>query len=138
MPVWTIGYEGRDAAMLLLELKRAGIGRVVDVRQRPSSRKRGLSKGPLSALLEREGIRYTHMPELGVVKEVRDPYKAGGDWAPFATWYREHLRGEAEAVERLRAGCGEERVCLLCFERDPAQCHRSLLVEALGLEAQDL
>jgi len=139
--VWTIGYEDRDLGTLVDVLQDTGVQRVVDVRETPRSRKKGLSKGPLSEALGEVGIAYENRKSLGVPKAVRDPYKAGGSWEDFAAWYIDHLEALEEEVEGLREVATRERVALLCYEADASGCHRGLLaarVAGPGLRVEHL
>jgi uncharacterized protein (DUF488 family) len=54
--LWTIGYERLLPEMLIAELRAAGVRRVIDVRFRPQSRRPGMSKTRLAALLAEHGI----------------------------------------------------------------------------------
>ncbi len=127
----SIGYEGRDVQALISQLKSLTVGVLVDVRLNPVSRKKGMSKSRLSAALDAAGIRYVHHRELGNPKDNRDGYRAGDR----AAYLRFEQILEAPAAEGALAHVTElldgECVALLCFERDHAQCHRALVVEAL-------
>jgi uncharacterized protein (DUF488 family) len=127
----TIGYEGRTASEVIDALITAGVEVLVDVRDLPLSRKRGLSKTALRATAEEAGLEYRHAKALGNPKENRERYRSG-DAAGGAAFFRARLRGEAaDALRDLGASVETEQICLLCFERDPAACHRILIVEAL-------
>src|SRR6266545_2165581 len=58
--LWTIGYERLLPEALVAELRAAGVRRVIDVRFRPQSRRPGMSKTRLGALLAEHGIAYEH------------------------------------------------------------------------------
>jgi len=132
MQLFTIGYQRRSPEDLLTELQGAGVELLLDVRAAPQSRMRGFSRGPLRDALELAGIVYRHEPRFGTPRPVRDAYHRSGDWVAFADAYRKQL-GTQEDL--LAAYCAElkamGRVCLLCLEADPAECHRSLLAEEL-------
>jgi len=130
--LYTTGYEQhREPAALIAELQRAGVLRLVDVRELPLSRRRGFSKTRLSQLLTEAGIRYEHERALGNPKQLRDLYK-NGQQAEGEAGYRAHVRnGSAWAVDWLHDTLEDGPACLLCFERDPATCHRSVIVDEL-------
>jgi uncharacterized protein (DUF488 family) len=139
MKLWTIGYEGRALPEFLDLLRRAGVTVLADVRRTPISRKKGFSKGTLKKALEEVDIRYEPFPELGIASErrkaVRTPEQRD---ALFAAYARE-LSRHKDALARLRSLIrSRERVALLCFERDPADCHRSRTAKALRLTATHL
>lgn len=128
----TIGYEGRRPEELVEVLRRNKVARVVDVRQLPLSRKHGFSKSALAATLAEHGIGYSNPRELGTPAPIRHHYKKTHDFAALTKAYLEYLTGMGDAVGELLETVRAERSCLLCFERDPAQCHRSLLAEVLA------
>jgi len=134
--VFTIGYQGKQAEEWPLLLRQAGVTTVLDVREFPHSRRPGLSKTPLSSLLDRAGLEYSHERRLGNPKQYRDRLKAGGDWDAFADVFRARLRGLSSVLDGVVATLVEGKVlCLLCFEADASQCHRSLVAEALAERA---
>lgn len=139
--VFTIGYEATTMAEFVAALKRAGVERLIDVRALPLSRRPGFSKNILAASLKAEGIDYVHLKALGTPKEGRDAAKKG-DRVTLERVYDTQLGlPEAQAAAaRMRALAEEKTSALLCFERDPTSCHRSLLLaaEGEGLERVDL
>jgi uncharacterized protein (DUF488 family) len=140
--LYTIGYEGTDIELFVSTLKAVGVQRLADVRAVPLSRKRGFSKRSLSARLEAEGIEYLPFQPLGDPKPGRDAARAGR-YDLFRAIYTKHLDSEdAKSSLRTLAAAAEERAtCLLCFERDPATCHRSIVAQQLtdyGFEVFDL
>ena len=130
--LFTIGYEGTTQSRVLAALQAAGVTHLIDVRAVPQSRKPGFSKRLLAASVEAVGIRYTHLRGLGTPKAGRDAARHG-DVAGLHRIYAVQLQTR-EAVldlERAAAIVAEGGACLLCFERDPARCHRSLVASAL-------
>jgi uncharacterized protein (DUF488 family) len=141
--IYTIGYEGADVERFTSALKGAGVEVLSDVRAVANSRKRGFSKNALRDELAVEGIGYRHYIALGTPKPGREAARAG-DGAALRRIYCDEVLPQAEAtaaLEELAALARERPVCLLCFERDPAFCHRRLLAERLaerGFTAVDL
>lgn len=131
--VCTIGYEGRSLEGYLNHLIQNGATLLCDVRRNPLSRKYGFSKGTLAKGCEGVGIRYEHLPELGISSEDRRGLETQADYnALFAVYEREALPRQPEALERIRQWVKEdERVALTCFERLPQQCHRRCVAEAV-------
>jgi uncharacterized protein (DUF488 family) len=137
--LWTIGYERLMPEALVAELRAAGVRRVLDVRFRPQSRRPGLSKTRLGALLAEHGIAYESRRELGTPPDLRFLYRAGRiDEA--ASGFGRHL--EATAADELDALAAElpgaPPTALLCLEADPAHCHRRVVAEALVRRRADL
>jgi uncharacterized protein (DUF488 family) len=133
MRIYTIGYEATTMAEFLTALRDAGVERVIDVRALPLSRRPGFSKNILAASLGEAGIDYVHLKNLGTPKRGRDAAKKG-DVATLREVYDEQLGlPEAQAqVAQMRALAAEKPSALLCFERDPCHCHRTLLLQAEG------
>lgn len=135
--VFTIGYEQTTVAELIAALKVAGVGRVVDVRALPLSRRPGFSKTALAGALAEGGIAYEHLRALGTPKEGRDAAKRG-DRATLARVYAGQLElPEAQAaVAVLLDRIAAKPTALLCYEREPSACHRSMLLDAVAKEAE--
>lgn len=131
--VATIGYEATTVATFLDALRAAGVDLLVDVRAVASSRRPGFAKSRLAANLAEAGIAYLHLRGLGTPAEGRAAARAG-DVAGMQAVFRSHLATPAaqadlaHAAALVRAG---RRICLLCLEANPAQCHRSLVAAAL-------
>src|ERR1700752_2473618 len=122
----------------------AGVRRVIDVRYRPQSRRPGMSKTRLGAMLAEHGIRYEHRRELGTPADMRWLFHAGR-LAEAAAAYKAHVDTETpEALDELAAELDEAPpTALLCLEADPAGCHRRVITDALrerraGLRVVDL
>lgn len=133
MKIYTIGYEATTMAEFVAALHQAGVERVIDVRALPLSRRPGFSKNILAASLREEGIEYVHLKNLGTPKPGRDAAKKG-DVATLEAVYDAQLglpEAQAEAA-KMRALAAEKPSALLCYERDPEHCHRSLLLDAEG------
>lgn len=129
----TIGYEGRTLEYYLNRLIQDGVTILCDVRRNPLSRKYGFSKGTLRNACEGVGIRYEHLPELGIASEERRDLQTQADYdALFEVYERETLPKQPKVLEKIRGWIGAgERVALTCFEKLPRQCHRHCVAEAL-------
>ena len=136
MRIFTIGYEGTTMDEFLAALKAAGVERLIDVRALPLSRRPGFSKSPLRAALEEAGIEYVHLKALGTPAEGRSAARAGRH-ADLERIYA----GQLELPEAIVQGAQmielaeEKPSALLCFEREPAHCHRTLLLDAVAPDA---
>ncbi|WP_068094545.1 DUF488 domain-containing protein [Novosphingobium rosa] len=137
MQVFTIGYEGVTQPTLIAALQAAGVGLLADVRAVPLSRRPGFSKNVLAAGLREAGIDYIGLKALGTPPEGREAARKHNH-ARLAEVYAGQLElPEALAqMAQLRDLAKERPTALLCFERDPSGCHRSLLVEAALPEAE--
>jgi uncharacterized protein (DUF488 family) len=137
MTIFTIGYEGATGGEFLAALKSAGVERVIDVRALPLSRRPGFSKSPLRAALEEAGIEYIHLKALGTPSEGRSAARAGrhADMARIYAGQLELPEAIAQSAQLL-ALVAEKPTALLCMEREPAHCHRTLLLDAVAPRAQ--
>lgn len=131
--IYTIGYEAATMTEVLAALRTAGVSRVIDVRALPLSRRPGFSKSSLAASLAEAGIDYVHLKALGTPKRGRDAAKKG-DVATLEAVYDDQLAlPEAQAAAAIMLGLAAERPsALLCYERDPSHCHRTLLLDAVA------
>lgn len=136
MRIYTIGYEGATMAEFLAALQTASIERVIDVRALPLSRRPGFSKTPLKAALNEAGIDYVHLKALGTPADGRSAARAGRqeDLEQIYAGQLELPEAIAQAAQ-MRELASEKPSALLCFEREPAQCHRSLLLNAVASDA---
>ena len=129
----TIGYEGHSLESYLNVLLRAGVTTLCDVRRNPISRKYGFSKSSLGNGCEGVGIRYMHLPELGIASELRKDLQSQSDYDElFADYGRNSLPRQSSCLASIRdlvqAGA---RVALTCYEHLPHQCHRHCVAEEL-------
>jgi Domain of unknown function DUF488 len=133
----TIGYEGRSLEAYLNLLLTNSVTLLCDVRRNPLSRKYGFSKSTLSKACEGVGIRYEHLPELGIDSEERRDLNTQADYdALFTEYERKNLPRQTKALAAIRSWVqAGERVALTCFERLPQQCHRHCVAEALARHA---
>lgn len=130
--IWTIGYEKTTQDALIGALQEAGVEVLADVRALPLSRRPGFSKSSLAAAVAAGGMTYRHFKPLGTPAEGRAAARRH-DHAALERIYAGQLElPEALAAQaELRELAGEKRVALLCYEREAAECHRSLLTAAL-------
>jgi uncharacterized protein (DUF488 family) len=131
MRIFTIGYEGATQAELIAALKGAGVERVIDVRAVPASRRPGFSKNILADGLREAGIDYVHLKALGTPAEGREAARKG-QHEVLERVYAEQLdtpEAGLQAAQMLELAA-EKPSALLCYERDPGQCHRTLLRES--------
>ncbi len=118
-------------------LKKAGVAQVIDVRALPLSRRPGFSKTPLRLALEEEGIGYVHLRALGTPAAGREAARKGRheDLKRIYAGQLEFPEAIAEAAQMLEL-VRERPSALVCFERDPAGCHRTLLLAAVAPDAE--
>lgn len=130
--IWTIGYEQTAPGDFIAALRKAGVQVVADVRAIAASRRPGFSKSVLAASLAEAGIGYRHFRALGTPADGRAAARAH-DRPKLERIYAGQLElPEAMAqAAQLTQLAEESRTALLCYERDPACCHRTLLRETV-------
>lgn len=126
--VFSIGYEGKDIDEFLDILIRNGIETVVDVRANPFSMKFQFIGSSLRPVLEKVGIEYRHIPELGIPGEKRSNLKSEEDYRKLFESYEARLKRELGLNVDELVGLGKKkRMALLCFEADHKRCHRGVI-----------
>lgn len=131
-PLATIGYETDTQGGMIGRLKTAQVELVVDVRAVASSRKAGFSKTLLGNSLAAEGVGYLHLRPLGTPKAGRDAARAGrvDEMRAIFAAHLEEPEAQlalAQATELARG----KRIALLCYEDDPACCHRRIVADRI-------
>lgn len=132
----TIGYEGRSLEAYLVLLMKSSVSVLCDVRRNPVSRRYGFAKSTLAKGCDSVGIRYEHMPELGIASSERQGLDCQADYdALFDIYERESLPRQGPNLRKIASWVDAgERVALTCFEHLPHQCHRHCVAEALERE----
>lgn len=136
--LFTIGYEKARPDAVMSELKRAKVELLVDTRAVAASRRPGFSKRQLAASLDEAGIAYIHLQKLGTPTEGRAAARAG-DFDKLWRIYDKHIKTRdaqdalGELLALIKSG---KRVCLLCYERDPNECHRSRIAALVKKRAR--
>mgnify|MGYP001561677430 CR=1 FL=1 len=131
--LFTIGYEGLSLEAYLVRLLRAGVGLLCDVRRNPLSRKYGFSRSTLSRAVENVGIRYEHIPELGVASHDRAELNSPEAYERlFEAYRRDTLPQQEEALKTILQWVDEGMaVALTCFEASAKLCHRGCVASHL-------
>jgi uncharacterized protein (DUF488 family) len=147
--VATIGVYGFDRSTFLAALETAGVGLLLDVRQRRGvrgSEYAWANSARLQAALADAGIEYRHHKELAPTTELRRLQYAEDERhgvgkrsrVELAPEYRErYLKEILDPVdlEPIVASLPtDSATALLCVERDPEACHRSLIAERMKAE----
>lgn len=127
---FTIGYEGSSIEDFVATLIHQEVDMLIDVRDVPVSRKPGFSKSALSAVMKANDIGYVHLRGLGDPREGREAARSGRI-DEFQAIFEAHMRSDvaqsdfAKAVELVM----QSSACLLCFERNPKHCHRTIVAD---------
>ena len=86
----------------------------------------------LAAAAHEEGILYLHLPTLGTPRPLRKAFRAKEiDPAEFRARFLSYLRTIPAELSALEALVRLRPSALMCFEGDPAECHRGMLTAEL-------
>jgi uncharacterized protein (DUF488 family) len=141
--VATIGVYGWTLETFIVALRAARMPKVIDVRQRRGvrgSEYAWANAQRLQAALAEAGLAYHHHKELAPTTELRklqyaeDAKQGAGKRSrgSLAAVYRERYANEILDHADLASLVPELPAALLCVERDPEACHRSLIAERLA------
>ena len=131
--LFTIGYEGITFENYVNDLIKNNIQLLCDVRKNPLSRKFGFSKGTLSTVLPKLGIKYYHFPELGIVSEKRLNLNSDEDYRKLFKIYQKSLPDNYKSLKRIYELLRKyNRIALTCFENQPQYCHRHCISDYLS------
>lgn len=131
--VLTIGHSTHSFDAFMRLLKRHGVTALADIRSAPFSRfTPQFNKDVLERALKLHGLKYVFLGrELGARSNDPSCYENGRvQYARLA-----HTDKFRKGIERVMRGAGEHRIALMCAEREPLECHRTLLV-AKALDEQ--
>jgi len=147
--VATIGVYEASLDTFLRALHDADVQLVIDVRQRRGVRGREYAWANaqrLQAALLRERVRYSHHKELAPTTELRRLQYAEDDrlgvgkrsrtkLAPaYVEGYTREILDHADLGALVEEMPTRGTTALLCVERDPEACHRSLVADELARE----
>jgi uncharacterized protein (DUF488 family) len=135
--LFTLGYERLTIDAYLNKLITNNVKAVVDVRNNPQSMKYGFAKKTLSHYVESAGVRYFHLPELGIPSALRQDLSTPDTYHALFAHYETHvLPKQMSAIQQLRSLLAEHgRVSLTCFEANHLFCHRHKVTDFLKQDA---
>ncbi len=138
--VFTIGHSTQAAERFIMLLNKHGITAVADVRSTPYSRMNPqYNREDLRTALNDAGISYVFLgKELGARSENKACYHDGKVQYGLLAQTDVFRHG----IDRVREGAQNFRIALMCAEKEPLECHRTILVarelERAGLEVQHI
>lgn len=136
LAVYTAGYEGKSVDSFLNGLTQSGIAHLIDVRRNPIARRYGFHRSTLARLCDRLGIKYSHVPELGIASEDRRQLDSAADYhALFGQYEATTLKIEERAIAKVVGWTRESPSVLVCMEANPDCCHRARLAEPVSRAA---
>jgi uncharacterized protein (DUF488 family) len=139
--IFTIGHGVRTVEEVIADLERASVGRLVDVRTAPGSRRNPqFGRDALAEALADAGIAYQWWRELG---GFRRPKPDSPHWSIRTASFRgfaDHM-DTAEfrtALDRLEETSSEMRTAIMCAESVWWRCHRRMIAHALLVDGWDV
>lgn len=130
--LFTIGYEGKTLESFVNTLIQNDIRLLCDVRKNPLSRKFGFSKSKLQHVLETVGIKYVHIPEVGIDSDKRTSLNTLHDYTVLFDEYEANLHTITKYLDNIaRLLDDNHRIALMCYEEDPRICHRHIIRDYL-------
>jgi uncharacterized protein (DUF488 family) len=131
--LFTIGYEGISLEEYLNRLIKNDVKVLVDVRSNPMSMKYGFHKSQLQKFCDNLGIKYIHVPEVGIQSDQRQELNTQADYDKLFAIYRKKNLAKTETAQTNILNLLKEhrRIALTCFEANICQCHRKHLAEAV-------
>ncbi|MPM62093.1 hypothetical protein SDC9_108959 [bioreactor metagenome] len=133
--LFTIGYEGKTLEQYINLLIINDVHLLCDVRKNAYSQKYGFSKSQLEKACVGVGIKYVHIPQLGIESEFRQDLRSQKDYDNLFEFYEENtLKQNQEYLLKVRELIdSEKRIALTCFEHNPKECHRARVAKHLML-----
>lgn len=134
--LFTLGYEGLSIDAFLNKLVANHVNTLVDVRNNPFSMKFGFSNPVFGKHIERAGLCYYHLPELGIPSPLRKKVGSKESYNQLFAYYETNiLPKNILALERIHQLLQEDRrIALTCFEANPTSCHRQRITSYLAAE----
>lgn len=127
----TMGYEGLSIDEFMMKLIDDKIQVLVDVRNNPWSMKYGFTGKSLAILCEKMGIEYLGLPDVGIPSELRKNLETKEDYQALFQRYRKFISKKEKELDMLLEMGQQKKIALMCFEKDPGMCHRTILAEEL-------
>lgn len=139
--IFTLGYAKYTIKEYTNILKESGITTLIDVREKAWSRKRDFCKTRFETYLQKNGIRYLHLPKAGNPSSIR---KSSKNIDQVLMKYNKYLLKHEEALTEILNEVNngkpdkKEVICLTCVEDDYNTCHRSVIVNQLKNRSRSL
>lgn len=131
---FNIGYEGVSLEKYLNKLIINDVRLLVDIRKNSFSMKYGFSKNQLRNACESIGIKFMHIPELGIESQDRKDLNSITDYEKlFDNYKKTTLKKNSLYLNSLKELCYKyKRVAITCFEKEICMCHRGVVAKELA------
>ena len=138
MTIYTIGFTQKTAEQFFESIKANAVELLIDIRLNNKSQLAGFSKGTDLAYFLKAicGTKYIHCVEFAPTKELLSNYQKGNtSWPEYEILFNEILEKRGDYRVFLKRFDKINKVCLLCSEPTPEQCHRRLVAEKIQATA---
>lgn len=131
--LYTIGYEGISLEEYINKLLSVDVRVLCDVRKNSFSMKYAFNKSQLQMACDGVGIKFIHIPDVGIVADKRKELSSQKDYDILFEDYKktvlpQTLSRQEEILDLIKI---HDRVAITCFEANICQCHRKHLAEAI-------
>jgi hypothetical protein len=131
--MFSFGYEGITVESFFNTLLLNNIYTLCDVRKNAFSYKFGFSKSILKTITGAIGVKYIHIPELGIDTALRKLYSSPSDYGKLFEIYKESLSAKTAYLDKLSEYLkSENRLVLMCMEKNPKDCHRTIILNYMA------
>ena len=124
MKIYSIGHSNRSKEEFIELLKRYSIEAIVDVRRFPTSKFIEYKKENLVKILNKEGIEYIHLKNLGGFRGGYEKWMFSNEWR--------------NDYEKLKEIAKRKNVAIMCAEKFPFRCHRRHIAKMLVKEGWEI
>ncbi len=136
--IYTVGHSNRTLDEFFIILNQAGICQLIDARSHPySQRFPSFDQNTLGLISEEEQIAYTWLGrELGGLRREHSNSPHCALASPGLKGYADHMASKQfkRGIELLIRLGKQQPIAIMCTERDPSNCHRSLIADCLTLQ----
>ena len=132
--IWTIGHSTRTLEEFLQLLKGFGVKHLVDIRHYPGSRRfPHFNKDVLAESLKMQGIKYSHIVELGGRRKPLQDSKNTAWRVEAFKGYADHMESDEfiQGINMLQTIASREPTAYMCSEAVWWSCHRALVSDYL-------
>lgn len=129
--IYSLGYESLSIDKFFELILNENINTIVDVRNVAFSYKYEFSKHFLKKRCHEIGIEYFHFPEVGIPSKIRK--NINNKKALWEIYEKSILPNADKTIDVIEYICLNTSSVLLCYEKDPKDCHRNILAKEISL-----
>lgn len=139
LAIYTFGYEGHTLETFLSLVDQHMIHLVIDVRETPrSTANPEFDKFPLIKALREHSSQYIYLKPLSCTREMQRLRDEELGTLKYFQTYERHLQQHRDLLREIARETSGLNLCILCEERDPETCHRTLVADYLHSESLEV